>query len=127
MLSDSANWRKKGMRSRRTVSLGSSNHELTATAFSGWNMYEAGELSTMMHSLRLLPSRLRSWVGEQAECGWRLDLQEHCSLCFFKKPKYLDVVAAMEDAVLAEESVSKDALLIEMVRDRVGVLWEDGR
>ena len=53
--------------SLRTVSFSSSNHERQGTAFSGWNMYDAGELSTMMQSPISLPRRAKSWEEGEYE------------------------------------------------------------
>lgn len=47
---------KNGHRSVNSVSCGSLNHVDTGTALLGWKMYEAGELSMMMHPSMSLPS-----------------------------------------------------------------------
>lgn len=51
---------KKGQRSVSSVSCGSLNHVETGTALVGWKMYEAGELSMMMHPSISRPSWERS-------------------------------------------------------------------
>lgn len=52
---------KKGHRSVSSVSCGSLNHVETGTALFGWKMYDAGELSIMMHPSMSRPSCDRSW------------------------------------------------------------------
>ena len=47
---------KKGIISRSSESFGSLNQDAIGMAFVGWNIYEAGELSIIMTSLRSRPN-----------------------------------------------------------------------
>lgn len=100
---------KKGQRSVNSVSWGSLNQVETGTAFVGWKMYDAGELSIMMQSSMARPSCERSCDISSARMtvfNWT----------------HLDVVALVVVATLAEETMTHNAAYIEHIKHGVGVL-----
>ena len=73
-------------------------------------MYDVGELSMMMVSLRSRPIWERSY-GESA-------CKQGCQV----GGAYLDIVALMVVATLSEEAVMNDAVNVQLIQKRVSVL-----
>ena len=98
-----------GIRSRSSLSWASENQLLIGTACCGWKMYDVGELSMMMVSLRSRPICERSCLVlvTNGEKGRRTNL---------------DVVALVVVTAFTEKSVVHDVVDIELVQEWVAVL-----
>ena len=92
------------------MSCGSLNQDETGTAFFGWKMYDAGELSMMIVSPIGRPSCDKSCAVSHA----------------LYATTHLDVVAPVVVAALAEEPMADDVVNVEAVEHRIGVLGQRG-
>lgn len=94
------------------MSCASENQLLMGTACCGWKMYEVGELSMMMVSLRSRPICERS-------CRV---LARYMQVAVGTSCPDLYVVALMVVATFAEKPVVNNAVDVELVEERVTVL-----
>ena len=93
-----------------SVSCGSLNHDDTGTALFGWNMYDAGELSRMMHSLSGRPSWLKSCEGFTTP----VDPTE--------RNTHFNVVAFVQITAFTEQAMSNHLMNVQLVQYGVRIL-----